>query len=92
MNQGEGGAAALELTSTEEKVDLKPSGGNTDTSDTARRMNEYWRERHSESDVTYSWVLEDAEKIEVTFFGNTSKKPTQRDLEVVIDHLELLKN
>jgi hypothetical protein len=41
--------------------------------------------------VAYSWPLDDAEKVEVVFIGNTGKKPTRRDLEAVIDHLELIK-
>jgi len=41
--------------------------------------------------VTYSWPLEDAERLEVVFVGNTGKRPTRRDLEAAIDYLELIK-
>lgn len=43
------------------------------------------------SDVTYSWPLDDAEKVEVAFIGSPGKKPSQRDLEAVIDYLELVR-
>jgi hypothetical protein len=38
--------------------------------------------------VTYSWPLDDAEKVEVTFVGNPGKKPTRRDLDALIETLE----
>jgi hypothetical protein len=41
--------------------------------------------------VTYSWPLEDAERLEVVFVGSTGKRPTRRDLEAAIDYLELIK-
>ena len=34
--------------------------------------------------------FEDADKVEVSFVGNTGKKPTRRDLEAVIDYLQLI--
>jgi hypothetical protein len=40
------------------------------------------------STVTYSWPLDDAEKVEVTFVGNPGKKPTRRDLDALIETLE----
>jgi hypothetical protein len=49
-------------------------------------------QRHREAgSVTYSWPLEDADKVDVTFAGNPGKKPTRRDLEALIDYLELIK-
>jgi hypothetical protein len=47
------------------------------------------RERPAEAgSVTYSWPLDDAEKVEVTFVGNPGKKPTRRDLDALIETLE----
>lgn len=47
--------------------------------------------RQGESEtVTYSWPLDDGEKVEVKFIG-TAGKPTKRDLEAVIDYLELVR-
>ena len=49
------------------------------------------RRREEASEVTFSWPLEDAEKVELVFIGNKGKKPSRRDLEALIDYLELVK-
>jgi hypothetical protein len=62
-----------------------------------RRQDESERRDHpprrdlGANDVPYSWLLEDAEKVEVTFIGNPGKRPTRRDLEAVIEYLEVMK-
>lgn len=45
--------------------------------------------RQEAGTVTYSWPLEDGEKVEVKFIG-TIGKPSRRDLEAVIDYLQLI--
>src|SRR5262249_25363683 len=61
--------------------------GDDQPTDTERRR----KKNLGDDDVGYSWPLEDAEKVEVTFVGNPGKRPTRRDLEAVIDYLELVK-
>ncbi|HEY6241149.1 MAG TPA: hypothetical protein VIW78_09945 [Burkholderiales bacterium] len=49
------------------------------------------RDSRNRDAVTYSWPLEDADKVDVTFAGNPGKKPTRRDLDALIDYLELIR-
>lgn len=44
-----------------------------------------------EASVTYTWPLDDAEKVLVTFIGNPGRKPTRRDLDALIETLESIR-
>jgi hypothetical protein len=84
---GAGDEADEEADDQANDQDRSPSDADRRRAEEARR-----RTRHPEaSSVTYSWPLEDADKVDVTFAGNPGKKPTRRDLEAVIDYLELVK-
>jgi hypothetical protein len=79
-DEADGGAKpAAEESAGEERF------GSDDRHDQSRRRDQ---ERNV---VPYSWPLEDAEKVEVTFVGNPGKRPTRRDLEALIEYLELIK-
>lgn len=83
-------AGAPGYTEVENEADVEEPGENLDRGESGTPP-KHDPPRTETNNVTYSCLLQDAERLEVTFVGTSGKKPTRRDVEGAIDYLELLK-